>query len=388
MADIFNTLLDSIDNLTDEQVEELISRLNVRKPTSKSKRATTNNEELRNIACIHCGSMAIRKHGFKSGKQRYFCRDCGKTFVNSTGSITYHSKLTPEQWRELIRGIVENLSLSKIARNTGLSTTTVWYNKQKICEALKSVYGEQDRFIDIAECDEYYTTLSFKGKRDPSFFINTLGRMPRHHRTYLEKVEYLKKHGFWEDLQKDPEKLDMLLNSVDSYKRGISNDQTCILTCKDRNENLYINPVSIGRLETADVQEHLNGRFASDAILVTDSHPSYLSFANNEKIQLEQIGSGQHSKGAYNLGRINALHSRLSKYWSKQSERLPATKYMDLGLMLFWWLEKNGQLSTKEKVDAIYNIVTDNIGADNINYEQITNRELSINTKGIIPKKV
>ena len=88
---------------------------------------------------------------------------------------------------------------------------TAWYNKQKICKALIEAYGVQDKFIDIAECDEYYTTLSFKGKRDPSFFINTLNRLPRHHRTYEQKVEYLMKNGFWAELQNDPERLAMLL---------------------------------------------------------------------------------------------------------------------------------------------------------------------------------
>lgn len=132
----------------------------------------------------------------------------------------------------------------------------------------------QDKFIDIAERDEYYTTLSFKGKRAPSFFINTLKRMPRHHRTYEEKVKHLMENGFWAKLQADPERLAMLLGSTDSYLRGISNNQTCILTCKDRNENLYVNPVSIGRLETADVKKHLSGGFAPDAIMVTDSHTS------------------------------------------------------------------------------------------------------------------
>ena len=55
-------------------------------------------------------------------------------------------------------------------------------------EAYRNYAGQ---FIDIVECDEYYTTVSFKGKRDPAFFINVLGRMPRHHMTLEEKMDYL-----------------------------------------------------------------------------------------------------------------------------------------------------------------------------------------------------
>lgn len=388
VSDLFKEFLNNLDNLTEEQVTELLSRIDVKYPNIQKEGNIVKDDKAKEIVCTHCNSSNIRKHGFKNGRQRYYCKDCHKTFVSSTGSITYHSRLTPEQWRELIRGVVENLSLSKIAKNIGTTVPTAWYNKQKICKALIEAYGMQDKFIDIAECDEYYTTLSFKGKRDPSFFINTLNRLPRHHRTYEEKVEYLMKNGFWAELQDDPERLAMLLGSTDSYLRGISNDQTCILTCKDRNENLYVNPVSIGRLETADIKKHLSGRFAPDAIMVTDSHVSYPSFAKSEHIQLEQIESGKHSKGAYNLGRVNAVHSKLSKYWPREEERAPATKYLDLNLILFWWLEKNDKLSTQEKVEAIYKLITSNTGINDTSYKAITNRELTINTKGRIPKKV
>ena len=231
-------------------------------------------------------------------------------------------------------------------------------------------------------------TVSFKGKRDPAFFIYTLGRMPRHHMTYEEKVYYLKKHGFWDELQKDPVHLEALLSSGNTYKRGISNDQTCILTCKDRNGNLFITPACVGRLETADVIKSLQGRFASDAILVTDSHSAYSGFAESEHIQLEQIEADKHSKGAYNLGRINALHSSLSAYYPKSAERAPATKYLDLSLMLFWWLEKNGQLSSADKVDKLYELISDEINISGTDYKSITSRELTLNTKGLFPNKV
>ena len=122
--------------------------------------------------------------------------------------------------------------------------------------------------------------------------------------------------------------------------------------------------------------------------MVTDSHGCYPGFAKSEHIQLEQIESGKHSKGAYNLGRINAVHSKLSKYWPREEERAPATKYLDLNLILFWWLEKNERLNTQEKVEAIYKLVTSNTGINDTSYKAITNRELTINTKGRIPKKV
>lgn len=92
------------------------------------------------------------------------------------------------------------------------------------------LYGKQDNFVDIAECDEYYVPVSFKGKRATDFFSNTLDRMPRHHMTYEEKIEWLLKNGFFDKLQNDSERLEYLLGSGDEYLRGISRHQTCILT--------------------------------------------------------------------------------------------------------------------------------------------------------------
>ena len=54
------------------------------------------------------------------------------------------------------------------------------------------------------ECDEYYVPVPFKGKRAPDFFINILNRMPRHHMTYEQKIEWLMKYGYYDELQNDP----------------------------------------------------------------------------------------------------------------------------------------------------------------------------------------
>ena len=66
----------------------------------------------------------------------------------------------------------------------------------------------------------------------------------------------------------------------------------------------------------------------------------------------------------------------------------PAIKYLDLGLMLFWWLGKNGQLSSADKVDKLYALISDDIVTPGTNYKSITNRELALNTKGFVPKRV
>lgn len=388
MADFFKEILTDIDKLSDEQVNQLMAALEVKRAGGQTTKDSIKENDEIPLACPHCGSISLKRHGKAGGRQRYRCKDCCKTFCETSQTLMYHSRLAPAQWKGLLLGMVQNLPLQAIADTIGTSVPTVWHNRHKVCLALEEIYKEQSEFIDIAECDEFYIPVSFKGKRDPAFFIDVLDRMPRHHRTYEEKVEYLKKNGLWDRLKSEPERLERLLESGNSYKKGISNDQTCVLTCKDRSGHFTIDPVCVGRLETKDLTKNLSGKFASDAILVTDSHSAYQGFARTEHIQLEQIESGKHSKGAYNLGRINAIHSKLSAFYPEQEERAPATKYLGLQLKLFWWLEANGTLSTQEKVDKLYDIMADKTNVTGADYASITNRELTLNTKGLFPNKV
>ena len=387
---VLDKMFGNLGSLTDQELEELLSRLEV----EKSSRANVGDvkgllmEDSKVIACPHCGSVSIVKCGKKDGKQRYKCKEkeCGKTFMQTTNTMFTHTRLTREQWLELLRGMVEGLSINKIADNIGMSGKCVWYNEKKVMSVLMEIFGEQDDFVDIAECDEYSVHLSFKGKRAPHFFIYVLGRFPRHNYTYAEKVEYLQKAGFWDDLQKEPERLEQLLHG-DCYLAGTNRDSVCILTGKDRSGNLFAKPVCVGTMERYHLNKHMDTRFAEDAILVTDCNNTYDWFAEYRNIHHESVLSSKHANGPYNLARINAIHSNLTAYWSDDKENLPATKYLEYDIMLFWWLEKNKDLSTKQLVEELYALICNRI-SNPITYQELKNRKMGLDTKGIIPVQV
>lgn len=385
---VLDKMLSNLDSLTDAELEELLSRLEVEK-SGREKYADTKGLQVQGgeiVACPCCGSVSLVKTGKKDGKQRYHCKDCGKYFTPTTNTMFHHSRLSEEQWKELLRGMVENLSLEKIADNIGTSAKTVWYNKNKILELLSDIFLDQDRFVDIAECDEYSVHLSFKGKKDPRFFVYELGRLPRHNRSRAEKIEYLQKAGLWEELQERPEFLEELLTG-DCYLRGTNRDSVCILTGGDRSGNLFAKPVCVGSIETRHIQMHFDGRFEEDAIMVTDSNNSYDWFAEERNIHHEKILASKHANGPFNLARINALHSKLAAYWPDARENLPSTKYLDLNVMLFWWLEKNKGLSTKQKVEKLYSYITEYKAAE-LTYDMLKNRTVHLDTKGTFPNKV
>lgn len=231
MQDFIEEFLNSLDDLSVADLRKIHSIISAKLPKENS---PTENKDLGGDTlncCPKCGSINYKKHGTKDGRQRYICKDCKKTFSESNATIFYHSKLSTGQWKELLRGMVDRLSTTDISKNVGISQPAVWYNIQKVLEVLAKVYGKQDTFIDIAEADETFTHTSFKGKRDAEYFIKYLRRMPRHQRSYEEKVEYLMKNGLYDELaENEPEYLAQLLSDdVLTYDRGISNrDQTNI----------------------------------------------------------------------------------------------------------------------------------------------------------------
>ncbi|MBA9086614.1 putative RNA-binding Zn-ribbon protein involved in translation (DUF1610 family) [Fontibacillus solani] len=38
------------------------------------------------LACVHCGSVSVKRNGKYRSRQRYLCKDCGKTFNDMTAS--------------------------------------------------------------------------------------------------------------------------------------------------------------------------------------------------------------------------------------------------------------------------------------------------------------
>lgn len=377
-------LLEELKNLTDEEIAKLFSEVEVEK--SARVKGGTNKNQI--IACPHCGSIATVKSGkTAAGTQRYICKDCRKTFTLETNTILSHSNLNSEQWYQIFKGIVERSSLATIAEKIGMSVKCAWYNKHKIQTVLLALYGEQDTFQDIVECDECFARLSFKGKRDPDFFITDLRRLPRHRRSKTEKTQYLIEHGYSEIVFNNPGELERLLYGS-NFLPGTNRDNVCILSGKDRSGNLYMSPACLGNAEPKHIQAHFKKRFASDTILVTDSSKAYGPFAKSHNLRYEKLASGQHSRGPYSLSRINAVHSNLRDYMPKSGKNLLATKYLDLGLIFFWWQEKHKQLTQSEQIEALQKCITDNPNIGVITYQQLRHRPLTLDTKGLIPKFV
>lgn len=89
------------------------------------------------------------------------------------------------------------------------------------------------------------------------------------------------------------------------------------------------------------------------------------------------------------------LHSALSRFMNPKVGKVYTTKYLDLNLMLFWWLFKYRDFNTEEKAQALYSIMNDQIPdidirekVNQVTVNELRNREITLDTKGVFPKKL
>ena len=395
----------AVADLTEEQIQELMNALQTRrnakpKLTTEEKvffqccrehRSYANDKDLDTVVCPHCGSVKSIKHGTRNGRQRYLCKDCGKTFGDTNGTVAFRSKLSVGKWIEFIKLTLQGESCRTIAKELGINKQTALHNRHRVCSVLHQLVSNQDDFKSLAESDEYYYPLSFKDVKDPMFFLGTLGRMPYTHLSYWKKIKYVKEQGFDIDFLhtyikneeqnkaelldyvelgdlKSQERFSNAINSMETEKiiqvlktiheqqkkkRGISNQQVCCLSCVDTNNNHFLQSVCVGRIQPIHIEKTLVPHFTEDTVLVTDSHRAYRTVANKYKIPLNQIPSGKHTSGGFHLGHINGYHHNISDFMYLYHG--VSSKFLDYYLALFYWVEKNKH---KTYLEQAYDIIT------------------------------
>lgn len=87
----------------------------------------------KSLKCFRCGSSNIIKFGFVRNEQRYFCKDCQRSFQQS-------SKRYPREiYRMVIHLYLENYSLRNIADMMDLTLDKVHYWINTYAPELKSI---------------------------------------------------------------------------------------------------------------------------------------------------------------------------------------------------------------------------------------------------------
>lgn len=117
------------------------------------------------IKCPHCESKKYAKNGVTSGRQRFKCKSCNKTYSQAT-STSVHKLQKIEQWTDFIYLMFSSktpLTLVELAERLKLSTKTVHVWKHKLLASL----NQSDNLLlsGVVEMDEVFLPFNVKGKK-------------------------------------------------------------------------------------------------------------------------------------------------------------------------------------------------------------------------------
>ena len=227
------------------------------------------------LACPACHSAHLHRHGHAHGLQRYRCVPCRRTFNALTGTPLArlrHKAL----WLDYADCLLASDSVRKAASQLGVHRNTTFRWRHRFLSVAKT--DRPHGLHGIAEVDELYLLESEKGAR-------TMTRPAR------------RRGGH-------------------AHKRGISNEQVCILVARDRTGQTLDFVTGKGALTQAQLHRCLLPVIDKDVLLVTDGHAAYRAFAREAGIshQAVNLRAGIRVQGAAHVQNVNAYHSRLRQW--------------------------------------------------------------------------
>ena len=87
--------------------------------------------------CPICGGKKYIKHGYYKEIQRYKCKECGKTFSDTTNLLWSYSKKDLNKWLKFIELMMKKKSLRVCAKKLHINLATAFYWRHKILHGLK-----------------------------------------------------------------------------------------------------------------------------------------------------------------------------------------------------------------------------------------------------------
>lgn len=238
-------------------------------------------------ACPHCGSNRLYRHGRVRGLQRYRCKACERTFTSLTG--TPLGRLHHQgKWLTYAQSMLRSETVREAAATVGVHRNTSFRWRHRFLSWAKD--DRPQRLHGITEADETYLLESEKGSRQ-------LARKAR------------KRGG-------------------SATKRGISDEQICILVARDRTGQTLDFVTGQGPVTKKQLSACLPPVLDADSLLVSDGNPTYRYFAQEVALTHEAVNlsAGVRVRGAYHVQNVNAYHSRL-KHWLDHFHGV-ATKYL------------------------------------------------------------
>lgn len=277
------------------------------------------------MKCQYCQSDWIVKNGLVKNKQRYFCKDCGKSFYSEVepNSIACTVKTRNFFIKQMLDEKKTSLTDIQKELDKPISKKTIYSWRTKI---LSELVKEQEKIILSGEiqADEIYISVSYKGNHQRDNF-----KLPRE-----PKVR------------------------GGSSIRGLSKDKIAILTAIDDKGSVVAIPIAQGRPTSNQIYNVLKNNIEQNSTLITDSASSYRKLAKQLNLKLVQIPSGKHQLTVeginYNIQRINNLHKYMRRFLS--SFFGVSSKFLIYYTNWFAFIKRT-DISQKQKKDILTRIM-------------------------------
>jgi transposase-like protein len=252
------------------------------------------------ITCPRCGAKKPHRHGMVDGMQRFRCVACGRTFNSLTSTPLSRLRKKP-RWLDYLDCILESTTVRAAARLVGVHKNTSFRWRHRFLDITKNDRPQQ--LDGIAEADELYLLESEKGARK-------IDRPPR------------KRGGA-------------------ATKRGISDEQVCVLVARDRTGKTFDFVTGLGPVSKRQLHQCLPPILARDVLLVSDANAAYRYFAREAGISHQSVNlrAGERVRGAIHVQNVNAYHSRFRE-WLHRFHGV-ATRYLPNYLGWRWAVDCN-----------------------------------------------
>lgn len=226
-------------------------------------------------SCSHCGADDFYRRGWVRGLQRYRCKRCSRTFSRLTGApLSYlHHK---DKWLNYAQSMLQSETVREAATATGIHRSMSFRWRYRFL--LNLVKGDRPQQLHgIAEVDETYILESEKGSR-------------------CIKRETRKRGS-------------------SATKRGISDEQVCVLVVRDRTGQTLEFVTRKGPVTKAQLRDCLMPVLNKDSLLVSDGNPSYRYFAQKTAITHEAVNfsAGVRINGVLHIQNVNAYPQSFQK---------------------------------------------------------------------------
>lgn len=232
--------------------------------------------------CPHCGAKGkgVSKFGkTSSGRQRFKCQHCGKTFSATTGGVLYYSKKPIKIWREYVSCFLHGFSTRKTADILDIHRNTAFLWRHKICDSLKNILAEVS-LSGLVEADETYYRVSYKGSAP-------VGRKPRKRGSSIFHV---------------------------GRKRGLSSEQVCVPCAVNRSGQSVAKIASVGKASYKGISAVIVPFIEKGATICSDGERSYSRIAKENGYTNVCVEARFSTKGGYSIQHINSYHRTLADF--------------------------------------------------------------------------